>query len=241
VRYTGRISTRVGPWHQRRNRPLNIGASVGHTAITAGTLGCFVRVTGGPPMILSNNHVLANENRAHKGDPILQPSPNDGGEEPDGVIAELSDFIRLKKRGANLVDCAVAALQPGIPFDRSKLRGVGEITGFRKRPPADGRAAKVGRTTGVTRGRITALELDNVVIEFDIGDIRFDDQIEIEGAGARAFCDGGDSGSVIVSSEGKAFALLFAGSEEGGRNGKGLTYANPLHAVFTALGLKLIR
>ena len=43
--------------------------------------------------------------------------------------------------------------------------------------------SKVGRTTGKTLGRVTAFELDNVVVGYDIGNLRFDNQIEIEGAG----------------------------------------------------------
>lgn len=99
---------------------------------------------------------------------------------------------------------------------------------------------KVGRTTGETRGRVTAFELDNVVVEYDIGNIRFDDQIEIEGAGNDAFSDGGDSGSLIVDQNCGAVALLFAGGDTGGSNGKGLTYGNPIQAVLDALKVDLL-
>jgi len=64
-------------------------------------------------------------------------------------------------------------------------------------------------------------------------------QIEIEGAGNRSFSDAGDSGSLIVDDEMLAAALLFAGGDHGGSNGKGLTYANPIAAVFKALKVKL--
>ena len=36
------------------------------------------------------------------------------------------------------------------------------------------------------------------------------------------------------------FGLLFAGSDMGGRNGKGLTYANPIAPVLEALKLELL-
>src|SRR5256885_12833142 len=49
-----------------------LGFSVGHPAITAGSIGA--RVTDGVNVyILSNNHVLANSNDASIGDPELQP------------------------------------------------------------------------------------------------------------------------------------------------------------------------
>ena len=49
-----------------------------------------------------------------------------------------------------------------------KLKGVGDVfvdegTGV----------AKIGRTTGRTEGRVTAFEIDNVTVRFDIGDLFF--------------------------------------------------------------------
>ena len=74
VRYVGRIQKHAARWYQQRQRPVLIGSSVGQFKITAGTLGCFVQArAGGGVCILSNNHVLADENRARKGDAIVQP------------------------------------------------------------------------------------------------------------------------------------------------------------------------
>ena len=56
--------------------------------------------------------------------------------------------------------------------------------------------AKVGRTTGVTHGQVTAFDVDGVVVGYSIGDITFDNQIEIEGAGM-SFSAGGDSGPAL--------------------------------------------
>jgi hypothetical protein len=46
------------------------------------------------------------------------------------------------------------------------------------------------RTTELTRGRATAFELDNVVVGYDLGNFRFDNQIEIESdiVGYRGSC-----------------------------------------------------
>ena len=64
----------------------------------------------------------------------------------------------------------------------------------------------------------------------------FDGQIEIEGTGG-AFSAGGDSGSVIWRSSDRApLALLFAGSEVGGAQGGGVTFASPLATVLDVLG-----
>lgn len=241
VRYVGRVAKRATPWYQQQQRPLVIGCSIGHFAITAGTLGCFVKPrAGGGFLILSNNHVLANENRGKRGDAIVQQGTLDGGTVPDDVVAKLGDFIRMKRNGPNLVDCALGELVAEMGFNPTKLRGFGKLSGLGDAFLDEGtEVAKLGRTTGLTRGRVTAFELDNVVVGYDIGNLRFDNQIEIEGAGDGPFSDGGDSGSLIVGKDKRGVALLFAGSDQGGANGQGLTYANPLRSVLDALKVDL--
>jgi len=241
LRYIGRVTKLAKPWHQARNRPLRIGGSVGHYKITAGTLGCFVLPRGGGALhILSDNHVLADENRGKAGDAILQPGAYDGGKNPADAVAKLAKFEKLKRQGANLVDCAIAAVNEGLKANRRKLEGLGDLAGVGAAfLDAGAKVAKVGRTTGLTRGRVTAFELDNVVVGYDLGNLRFDNQIEIEGAGDGPFSQGGDSGSVIVDEELKAVALLFAGGDQGGTNGQGLTYANPIHKVLEVLAVEL--
>ena len=101
---------------------------------------------------------------------------------------------------------------------------------------------KIGRTTGITQGRVSAIELDDVVVGYGpgLGDISLDSQIEVEGTGAGPFSRGGDSGSLVYRrADGVALGLLFAGSETGGENGTGLTYLNPIDAVLEALGAEL--
>ncbi len=246
VRYIGRVVKLATPWGQKRTRPLKIGLSVGHFKITAGTLGCFVRSLDPKDkqavMILSNNHVLANENGAKKGDAILQPGKFDGGEEPADKVAILTRFVRLKKTGANLIDAAVATLDDGIKFNAKTLTGLdGSLAGVGASFLDEGTVVqKVGRTTDATKGKVTAFELSNVHINYDLGVLQFDDQVEIEGAGTDPFSQGGDSGSLIVDADYKAVALLFAGGDLGGSNGKGLTYANPIGAVLDALKVELL-
>jgi hypothetical protein len=67
VRVVGRVVRQQLPWHRIVQRPLLIGCSIGHPGITAGTLGCFVQIADGTTCILSNNHVLANENQESGG------------------------------------------------------------------------------------------------------------------------------------------------------------------------------
>lgn len=77
----------------KKFRPAPGGVSIGHYEITAGTLGMVVKKDG-VRYILSNNHVLANENKGKIGDAILQPGPYDGGTSAD-EIAKLSEFIHV--------------------------------------------------------------------------------------------------------------------------------------------------
>ncbi len=86
-----------------RGVPAQPGVSIGHYKITAGTFGAVVkdRQTG-EPLILSNNHVLANgtngrDNRAKLGDPILLPGPHDGGTLENDVVGKLYRFKPVTK------------------------------------------------------------------------------------------------------------------------------------------------
>lgn len=234
----------VAPWYQRNTRPLLVGASVGHVKVTAGTIGAFVK-RGRSTYILSNNHVLANEDRATAGDWVLQRAAYDGGRQPADRVARVRFWVRLKTTGANAIDAAIAEIQAGIQHDPHRLRGLDgaerQLTGLGPDFLDEGATVyKIGRTTGSTQGRVTAFDLDNLVVNYDVGNLRFDGQIEIEGTGTHPFSDGGDSGSLIVNSDMRAVALLFAGGDSGGSNGLGLTYANPIHPVLEGLKATLL-
>lgn len=91
----GRLEAYATP--RDRYRPtIPAGVSIGHYKVTAGTLGAIVfdKATG-EPLLLSNNHVLANSNDSLIGDPILQPGPTDHGVRPDDVVAQLHRYETL--------------------------------------------------------------------------------------------------------------------------------------------------
>ena len=244
IRYIGRVAARV-PFNQDRHRPLQIGLSIGHYLITAGTLGAFVKLRGnGEVRMLSNNHVFADENRGKQGDAILQQGPIDGGRDPQDRVGALAEFRRLTKSKHNFIDAALATVGKGIDFRSKLLKGHGQLRGtLLDQTQATGTVEKIGRTTGHTTGRITAFEINNIVIGYGkrTGNLRFDDQIEIEGSGTKSFSDGGDSGSIIfTTADHLAMALLFAGGETGGSNDAGLTYANPIGHVLDDLKIDLL-
>lgn len=105
----------------KRERPAPSGISIGHPAITAGTLGCLVTDnTDGSLCILSNNHVLANQNAAAIGDPAIQPGSFDGGTTPADDIGTLKRFVVINPTG-NTVDGAIAQVtNPGDVVDQMK-------------------------------------------------------------------------------------------------------------------------
>ncbi|MCC2334074.1 S1 family peptidase [Cellulomonas wangsupingiae] len=220
-----------------RVRPLRPGVSIAHVDVSAGTLGAFVLV-GGALHVLSNYHVLAGSPAARPGDLVLQPGPADGGYAPRDRVGTLAAVAPLTPGTTATVDAAVALLDD---TDVDARYPVGYIT--RTAQAVGGETVgKIGRTTSVTAGRVTAIELDDVVVGYgdELGNLRFDDQIEIEGTGVGPFSRGGDSGSLVYREDGVALGLLFAGSETGGDNGRGLTYVNPIDAVLGALDATLL-
>ncbi|AZK59006.1 hypothetical protein Daudx_0451 [Candidatus Desulforudis audaxviator] len=96
----GQIQIHAG--RTERWRPVPPGVSIGHIRVTAGTLGTLVsEPSTGRLLILSNNHVLANESdgtdgRCAVGDPIVQPGVHDKGNPETDTIGRLVKFIPIR-------------------------------------------------------------------------------------------------------------------------------------------------
>lgn len=240
---------------QQKMRPAQPGISLGHYAITAGTLGCLVQ-RNGQLFILSNNHVLANVNQAKQGDAILQPGPADGGTAAD-KIAELADFIPIDfgqagqpaqpgcattlwrliagqpaqppqapaPGGDNHVDCALA--RPLSPdLVLPDILQIGRPTGAG--PATLGTAVqKFGRTTGFTQGQITQIDV-TATVDYGGPTALFHSQLM-----AGAMSQGGDSGSAILDNQKRVVGLLFAGSDT-------TTLINPIQLVLDALHVQVV-
>lgn len=220
-----------------RVRPLHPGLSIANVNVTAGTLGAFVTDTDGTGYVLSNWHVLAGSTSAAAGDAVLQPGPYDGGTLAD-QIGTLDRTAPLEPTGTNIVDAALCLLtDPQVDASYP----VGTVTAT---APAEGgeQVGKIGRTTGITSGHVTAVELDGLRVNYgaELGDLTFDNQIEVEGDQG-GFSAGGDSGSLVYREDGVAIGLLFAGSQTGGHSGTGLTFLNPIDDVLRALEVGLLQ
>jgi hypothetical protein len=222
-------------------KSLSIGASAGHFRCTAGTVGFFAqRASDGAIGIVSNNHVLAAEDQGADRDDILHPARADRGRRPNDVVAHLSgDYPRLH-RVRQTVDCAFARLVQTVRFDPVSV-GAGErLVPVPATPEEHLEVTKIGRTTGRTRGRITAFDLDAVDVDYACGTILFDGQIEIESLDATPFCCPGDSGSLVFTTGLQPLGLLFCGSSAGGTFKSGRGYANPIGSVLEALGVTIV-
>jgi hypothetical protein len=215
-----------------RVRPAQPGCSIGFQDPNgqfrmAGTFGALVQEPDSM-YILSNNHVLANENQLAPGAPIFQPGLLD---DPNAdQLAELTRFQALQADGMNKVDCALAKpLKPGL-VTRDILY-IGVPNGVA--PAAvDMVVHKFGRTTSYTVGRVTSTDTD-VTIQYEMGALTFEGQIIIAGLDGQAFSAAGDSGSAILERQSQnVIGLLFAGSSSH-------TIANHIEDVLQALGVSL--
>ena len=217
-------------------RPAPGGVSIGHFLVSAGTFGivCYDATTG-EKLILSNNHVLANESsiqnsRARAGDLILQPGVADSADIIANGLGELVRWIDMDEIGevnANEVDCAVA--RPANPDDiTDEILEIGRVTEIGEAVIGD-EVEKSGRSSGLSSGRIEDI---NATIKIDYGYFKnsaFRNQIVI----TPGIAVGGDSGSAIIrKSDHKAVGLLVAGSEN-------ITIANSISRVAQALNINL--
>jgi hypothetical protein len=165
-------------------------------------------------------------------DPIIQPGRVDGGVLRNDIIARLSHLVPLSLSRANEMDAAIALLEEDLNPDY-RINQQRRITGT-KAPVNNMRVEKWGRTTGHTTGSITTRSLD-VQVDFENDTLEFIDQFEVKGGRGTMFCDGGDSGSLILERDTfHAVGLLFAG------NKNGTTYATPIDEVLTSFSVKIL-
>jgi len=189
--------------------------------------------TYGVPFLVHNCCALENkarnccalENKARIGDPILQPSPYDGGTVKKDKVGELYKFIQLKfnefkcpyrnffhriyrifkESPKNKVD--IGFYKPTVEA-KQEILDMGKITG-KTVPKIGDRVWKVGRTTSYTDHGIV-LDLDwNGKVQYSRGVCFFTDCILVQG---KKFSQGGDSTSFVQKGD-KTIGSLFAGSD----------------------------
>jgi hypothetical protein len=235
LQYTGAVTPLGAATAISPSRRVGIGSSAAHHSGSAGTVGFFARRNNdGAVGLVSNNHVLAMTDEGEDGDEIVHPAPWDGGVRPRDVIARLAGGYPRIKRAKPRVDCAFAVLEPGVAYDSDVISAPGLSHGS-VLPETWQEVAKVGRTTNLTRGRITAFGLNNLGVDFPLGRLRFFGQIEIQATDGTLFSAGGDSGSLLFTvPDHHPVGLLFASTPTG------TAYANMIEAVLRALDVSFV-
>jgi hypothetical protein len=212
-----------------RYRPAPAGVSLAHHASTAGTLG-FVAYRDGDLYVVSNNHVLAQENDADAEDSILQPGPADGGTEADEIarlaVWEPMDF----NGGPNLVDAAMARTDADLVS--REVYGMGALDWTPRSPSRGLVVRKRGRTSQLTQGVVQDVDA-TIKMPYSNGVAILTDQILVRGVN-RTFSEGGDSGSLVFAEESRQpIGLLCGGSPR-------YSVVNRISPVLEALGLSLV-
>jgi hypothetical protein len=218
-------ATHRGNLYLRRNR-VACGSSCAPSAETyAGTFGALIRKSSGEKLyVLSNNHVLAACNHTPVGMPILAPSSMDAGPNirAPGEIARHSEICELRSGVPALVDpgredaaiAAVGNLQAVSSWQGDSTHGYDTPTHI-VAPTSGQRVKKFGRTTGLTLGTVEArvgslMPLPYKTRQFS-ATVWFRDVWSVLGDSGEPFALGGDSGSLVVSEDGRsAVGLVFA-------------------------------
>lgn len=243
---------------QKRFDALRIGLGITNpvgsypSSLGVGTIGFFVRDGSGNIHLVSNNHVIGDENSARVGNAVVQPGTLDLTSTELSVmntlsklrnrlqIAKVSSVVDIQFGGGQLNQVDVATAELGDERDQSLLSRIGFgslIQGIA--PPysvdatgavrGETRVYKTGRTTGWTEGRVSAIGVVSQV-GYTSGTALFRNQIAIVPSSDNdgPFSDRGDSGSGIVDINNNLIGLLFAGSPA-------RTLANPIGLVMSAI------
>jgi hypothetical protein len=228
-------------YQQDQPFPIKLGTSGGNVNdrskafCCSGTLGALV-TKGGTQFILSNSHVLGRSGTATVGEDISQPGMIDTG---CAVAANniVADFVNSPAPGTNNVDAALASVRTGAVTTTGEILGIGVPSSSTATPTVGRGVAKAGRTTGLTCGTIGSVNTD-VSVQYQSGcnqgkkfTVSYQDQVVMNSS---TFSAGGDSGSLIVTSDTRQpIALLYAGSSS-------TTIGNPIQDVVAALGVSFV-
>lgn len=217
------IATALPGQDKRKERldPITPGASVGNTKTSAGTIGCFVRERKtSQTVLLSNWHVLHGPD-ADIGIDVVQPGKADDNRTGQNKVGKL-----LRSFIGPAGDCAIASVT-ARDIARPIMELGSGVTSIAA-PEFKDRVVKSGRTTGITRGRVSRLEV-NTTMHYAPGCSAVIGGFEIEPDPAAPpssghISSGGDSGSVWLACDAKGktkgvmLGLHFGADENTGEN-----------------------
>jgi hypothetical protein len=247
------VATAVKVSHKaKQTPPIQLGTSGGWRYDLAngyccgGTLGSLVAI-GDSQYILSNYHVFesdivpgGNGLVATLEDPIIQPGLIDVGCNADNAQS-VATLVKSSSLPNSNVDASIAQIVPGMVRTDGAILEIGTISPQTAAASINQAVKKSGRTTGLTRSKVTGL---NATVDVAYDDEcagskafikRFTGQIIIANRASK-FLAGGDSGSLMVedaATKPRAVGLLFAGSTS-------LAVANPIEQVLSFLGATMV-
>ena len=242
------VAALYGAHKAQQTPPIKLGTSgsnvkdINSSFCCTGTLGSQVKDANGVKYILSNNHVLARSNAAAAGEGIMQrgyvdtvpPCTTTG----TIIVAHLTKFVKLNFTGGNnTVDAALAKVVSGQVNTNGAILQIGTVSSATATPAVGMAVEKSGRTTGLTNGKISSVNVSVSVTGYGAcgtgtKTAMFTKQFAINSS---TFSSGGDSGSLIVKKPATGqtpnpVGLLFAG-------GTGVTFANGIKNVLSALAV----
>lgn len=234
----------------RYPRPIPMGVSGGNSKDFAypyccsGTLGALLHDGAGNQFMLSNQHVFAGDQAASENDPdvaevgqeINQPGLIDVNcqDIPADYVGYLTQWCENNLN----IDCAIAEVIPGMVDATGTILEIGTLSAATLDAYVGLLVKKSGRTSGLTRGTVSAINGSfNVGGSDECGGSSiyeyFTGQIVVSG---RKFLQAGDSGSLLVEDvdvNPRAVGLLFAGGAQTG-------IANPIDNVLDYFGLYMV-
>lgn len=245
----------------KKERPAQPGISIGHYGISAGTFGAVVYdECTNQPLILSNNHVLANttngqDGRAYFGDPIVQPGTYDGGTLNDtiGYLWRYSPIIPMFEQGAQRCKAghhtqSTVSLHEKTcqqtHFIRNKIDAALAIPSKKHIITTDvfGLGSIVGTTSPTVRQTVWKSGRSSNVTQGTVRALHVTLAVAM-GVNTQALfvdqivtspmAEPGDSGSIGLTGDGEVFGLLFAGSDEA-------TIYNPIQHVTSLLNVRFV-
>jgi hypothetical protein len=242
----GGISHRAG-----QTLPIQLGTSGGWRYDLAngyccgGTLGALVQVNG-VQFILSNYHVLeadivggGNNLVATTGNPVIQPGLIDVGCNADSSKI-VGTLVKINSLPNSNVDASIAQVVEGMVSSDGAVLEIGRLSSQTVAVSLNQAVKKSGRTTGLTRSKVTGLNATiRVTYENECAGApaftkTFTGQIVLANSGSK-FLNSGDSGSLLVedvSVRPRAAGLLYAGSSTS-------AIANPIGEVLSYIGAML--
>jgi hypothetical protein len=235
--------------------PIQLGTSGGNVNdisngfCCSGTLGSLVQ-KGGTQYILSNSHVFAgdvvaggNGRVSQIGDDVNQPGLVDANCSSSGtnIVANVSSLsTTYPPNSTPNVDCSIAQVRSGMVRTDGSILEIGTLSASTLGATVGLGVKKSGRTTGLTRGSISAINA-TVTVGYDTecGGSSFTKTYTgqiIVNQHSSGFLNSGDSGSLMVedvSTNPRAVGLLFAGSSSS-------AVANPIADVLAQLGVTMV-